>query len=84
MGRGTVEHLSLLQTFRDHPQAVQIGADAPDTAGGVNFPDFAVARLLHGVDFLPTQQLNQQIVEKIRSRPQDDILRVNPHPPELP
>ena len=77
-----MQHVGAAETLRDNAPVVHRGADGLNAPGGIDFPDFPVARLLHGIDFLPPQELNQKIVQKVRSRADQDVLRIHPHSPE--
>ena len=72
----------MYQAVRANALAVHGRADAPDTAGGVDLADFAVARFLHGIGFVPAQKLDQQVIQEVRSRADEDVFRVNMHPTE--
>ena len=77
-----MQHVGAAEALREDAPVVHGGADGLNAPGGVNFPDFSISRLLHGVDLLPPQQLNQKIVQKVRSRADQDVLRIHPHSPE--
>ena len=77
-----MEYLSIHQCVGKHTFAVHGGADAADTACGIDLADLAVARLLHGISFIPSQQLDQQIVQEVRSGAHQNILRIHLKPPE--
>ena len=77
-----MQHVGAAETLREDAPVVHGGADGFHAPGGIDFPDFPVARLLHGIDFLPPQELNQKIVQKVRSRADQDVLRIHPHSPE--
>ena len=77
-----MQHVGAAETLRENAPVVHGGADGLNAPGGVNFPDFPVPRLLHGVDLLPPQQLDQKIVQKVRSRADQDVLRIHPHSPK--
>ena len=78
-----MQHMGIPQTFRHHARAIHDGADAPDTAGSIDPADLFIARLLHRVDLIPAQQLDQKIVKKVRTGTHHDALRVYPHPPKI-
>ena len=77
-----MQHVGAAETLRENAPVVHGGADGLNAPGGVDLPDFPVSRLLHGVDLLPPQQLDQKIVQKVRSRADQDVLRIHPHSPE--
>ena len=54
-------------------------ADTAYTASGIDLPDFSVTGILYSVDFFPPQQLDQQIVKKVRSRADEDMIGVYAH-----
>ena len=82
VGRRTVKHIRRFQAVRNHTLVIHGGADTDHAAGGVDLPDFAVTRLLHCIDFVPAQQLDQQIIQKVRSGADEDIFRIHMHTPE--
>ena len=49
----------------------------------VNFRNFAVSGVLHGVALLPAQQLDQQRIQKLRTGADDDLAAVHVHATEL-
>ena len=60
-----MQHLGFLQCIGYDTLAVHRYTDARHTAGGIDLADLAVARLLHGVHLVPTQKLDQQVVQKV-------------------
>ena len=77
-----MQHVGAAEALREDAPVVHGGADSFYAPGGIDFPDFPVAWLLHGIDFLPPQELNQKIVQKVRSRADQDVLRIHPHAPK--
>ena len=78
-----MEDIRVLQPLGNHAQFVHGGADTGDPAGGVDFADFAIARLLHGVDFFPAQKLHEKVIQEVCSRANKNVLRVHPHSPKV-
>ena len=79
---GTVEDLGVFQRFRPDAVFVQSRADAGGTRRGVNSSDLAVARLFHREAFVPAQQLDEKIIQKVRARADEDAAFIHLHPPE--
>ena len=70
------------QLLGQHPPGIHSRADAGHPSGGVDFVDFSVARLLQGVDHIPPQQLDQKVIQKVRSGTDEDVLRIYRHSPK--
>ena len=79
---GDVQHPGVPQGIGAHSEFVHRGGEAGDSAGGVDAADFPVARVLHSVNPVPAQQLDQQIIKEVRPRADEDVLRIHGHPPE--
>ena len=77
-----MQHLSVRQRLGHDPLGIHGGADAPNAPRPVNPADFFVARLLNGKYFVSAQQLNQKVIQKVRARSHQDVLRVDFHPPK--
>ena len=71
-----------LQGLRGNALAVQGHRAASRAALAVHLADFGIARILHGKDGLPSQQLSQQQIQVLRPGPHHDLLRVRPDAPE--
>ena len=82
VGGGNVQNLGSPQRFRPNAPAVHGHRDTFHTAGLINPGDFAVPRVFHRVDFVPAQELDEKIVQKVRSRADDKLIRMDLHPPE--
>ena len=78
-----MEDIGRPKPLGNHALRIHGSADTADPAGGVDPADFAVARLLHGVDFLPAQKLHEKVIQKVRSRADEDVFRLHPHPPKI-
>ena len=83
VGRGEMQHPRISQAVRPDAGCIHGHAQAGYASGGVDLPDFAIARVLYGIDLILTQQLQQQIVQKVRSRAQQDVFRVYVHAPKV-
>ncbi len=77
-----MENSGIFQAVRPDTGAVQGSADRLNTAGGIDFSDLAVARLLHRIEPVPAQQLDQQVIQKVGSRTDENVFRVHMHAPE--
>ena len=70
----------VLQRSGNDPLPVHPGGNAAHAAGGVDQADLVIARFLHGIDLVPAQKLDQQIIQEIRPRAHQNILRAHLHP----
>ena len=82
VGGGNVEHRCVFQRIRPDTLHIHGGADAGNTAGGIDFSDFSVTRLFHRVDPIPAEKLDQQIVKKVSTGADEDVFRIHMHTPE--
>ena len=73
-----------LQGLRGNALAVQGHRAASRAALAVHLADFGIARILHGKDGLPSQQLSQQQIQVLRPGPHHDLLRRHGHALILP
>ena len=55
VGGRQVEHLRIPQPFGQYTFMVHGNADASDTAGGIDLPDFSVAGIFHRIGFVTAQ-----------------------------
>ena len=57
VGRGEMQHPRIPQAVRPDAGCVHGDAQAGYASGGVDLPDFSIARVLYGIDLVLTQQL---------------------------
>ena len=77
-----MQHLRVLKPVQPDAFVIHGDADAGHTAGGIDPVDLSVPRILHRVSFVPTQQLDQQIVEKVGAGADENVVGIHIHGPE--
>ena len=65
------------------PRLVEPHAHKAHAVLRVDLGDLAVARILDGVALLAPEQLDDDVIEKLRARADDDLLRIHRHAAEL-
>ena len=82
---GNVHHVGVraAQRFIGHSAAVHGDIPQRHLISLINAADLAVSRILYGVAFVPSQQLDQQIIQRFRPRPHNNLPRRYRHSPKL-
>ena len=74
-----MQHLGLPQPVDPDSIPIQRHRQAGHPGSLVDLPDLPIARILHPVTLVPAQKLNQQIIQKVRARSHQNLIRRDGH-----